>query len=430
MKYVPVCLLLVALVLGGFAASAAPTSEATGVVTDLEGNPIAGVTIVFTPLGNPDVSYKGTTNKKGKYWVSGMLTPGGNDMWKVTFVSDEYVPAAFVMETRNVNKTLLGDPIEKTLKPGQELPDFLIRPMGAAKVDFTVITQEQAKQRQAEELAELQAAADAAAAEEAQKRADADPWTEALSRTGAGDLEGAIEYFDKAIEQQPDNPERRSGYATVLYQLERMDGAAEQAMRAVELDGSDIESRLVLYGVYMNTGRLDEAGEILAEARSVDPGNVRILQQMAYLAAERGDTAAAIEAHEALVAADPELTESWLTLGDLYAENGNAEKSEQAYSRVIDLDPSNAHQIFFNIGALMMNKADRSETETQSAISAFRKAVEIKPDYAQAYQQLAFAQLAVNDRDGARGSLESYVQLAPDAPDAAQMQQIITTLAQ
>ena len=87
-------------------------------------------------------------------------------------------------------------------------------------------------------------------------------------------------------------------------------------------------------------------------------------------------------------------------------------------------------QIFFNIGALIINKSNRSDSETRKAINAFRKAVEINPDYAQAHKQLAFALLGVGDRAGARGSLEQYVKLAPNAPDAAQMQGIIRTLQQ
>jgi Flp pilus assembly protein TadD len=124
----------------------------------------------------------------------------------------------------------------------------------------------------------------------------------------------------------------------------------------------------------------------------------------------------------------PDDTEAWMSLGDLYAASGDTAKSEQAYQRVIELEPANAHQIFFNLGALIINNPNRTDADSQKAIAAFRKAVELKPDYAQAHKQLAFALLGVGDRAGAKAALESYVELAPDAPDAAQMRAMINTL--
>ena len=84
--------------------------------------------------------------------------------------------------------------------------------------------------------------------------------------------------------------------------------------------------------------------------------------------------------------------------------------------------------MFFNLGALLMNKRDRTEEDTTRAIEAFRKAVELKPDYGQARKQLAFALLGTGDRAGAKAELEAYVAAAPDAPDSAQMKALIESL--
>ena len=71
-----------------------------------------------------------------------------------------------------------------------------------------------------------------------------------------------------------------------------------------------------------------------------------------------------------------------------------------------------------------MNRSTRTEEETGKAIDAFRKAIEVKPDYAEAHKQLAFALLGAGDRSGAKMELQAYVQHAPDAPDAAQMKSL------
>ena len=110
-----------------------------------------------------------------------------------------------------------------------------------------------------------------------------------------------------------------------------------------------------------------------------------------------------------------------LSLGGLHAELGAFDKSEQAYQRVIELNPADAAQVFYNLGALTMNKDDRTEADTRRAVEAFRKAVDLRPDYAQAYKQLAFALLGAGDQPGARGALVFYVEHAPKAADVAQM---------
>ena len=63
-------ILLVALLPNAMAQAGA--SEASGQIVDAEGNPMAGVKITFSPVREPDLSYKGKTNKKGRYYVQGL----------------------------------------------------------------------------------------------------------------------------------------------------------------------------------------------------------------------------------------------------------------------------------------------------------------------------------------------------------------------
>jgi Flp pilus assembly protein TadD len=84
--------------------------------------------------------------------------------------------------------------------------------------------------------------------------------------------------------------------------------------------------------------------------------------------------------------------------------------------------------VFFNIGALIMNKDDRGEADTQRAIGAFRKAIELKPDYREAHKQLAYALLGAGDRAGAVAELEECVRLDPNAPDSSQMKALLKSL--
>lgn len=185
---------------------------------------------------------------------------------------------------------------------------------------------------------------------------------------------------------------------------------------------------MVLYSVEMNAGDVEAAEAALAEAREVAPEDPRIWRQVAFVASRRGDVPAQIEAYEKVTALDPGDSEAWISLGGLYNETGDASRAETAYQRVVELEPENAHQVFFNLGALRINADPRTDSDVRQAVAAFRKAIEIKPDYANAHKQLGFALLSLGDQAGARQELQNYVRLAKDASDVAQMRKIIQTL--
>ncbi len=129
-------------------AAAAPvaaqwTSEARGTVFDPEGNPIVGAVVTLAPSSNPTMTYPGKTNKKGRYFISGLYTAREGDRWSLTIKAEGYVPTQVRVEARTVNKVLVGDIRTKTLRPGAKLPQIMITPSGTAIVDFTLTLEDQ-----------------------------------------------------------------------------------------------------------------------------------------------------------------------------------------------------------------------------------------------------------------------------------------------
>lgn len=417
-------LLISLLVLCAGSAFGAPAaSEASGKVVDAAGNPLAGVRVLFSPSSNPDSVFDTTTNKKGRYFVGGLFsTQAQGEAWNIAVEAEGYVVTHYVLESRTVNRVLIGDILDKDLRPGSSIPSILIRPLGSAKVDLTLTPEDQLPKQPVTQAAAPSPESSVAA------QPKTDEWEEALRLASDGDLEGALPMLDKAVAAEPEDVERRETLAKVLYQLKRYEEAEKQAQAAIELSPETVEPRMVLYSTHMARGDLAAAHEVLAAAREVDPGNVQVLEQVGFVAAEAGKNDEAVAAYEELTRMSPDNTEAWLSLADLYAGMGQNEKSEAAYQRVAELDPANAHQVFFNLGALMFNKPDRTDNETRQAITAFRKALEINPQYAQAHKQLAFALLNVGDRVGAKGELQKYVELSPDAPDVTHVRQMIETL--
>jgi len=418
--------LLFAVAATGLVLAAPATSDVRGTAVDKNGQPIEDVVLRFQPVAG-ETSYEGKTNKKGKFWVAGMFNPTPDDQWKVEVVAPGWLPVSLSVEVRNVNRGLAGEPYTMTIKPGAAVPRVTIRPLGTTTIDLTFAPE-------AEVLAEQKAAAEAAAAAAAAAAGitvptpQQDPWNEALSMAAAGDTAGSIPLFQKAVEDKPDDAERHRTLAKVLYQNGEVERAVPEAVRAVELEPERLENRLLLVSCYLAQSDRAAAKQALETASVQFPTQTRLLHQSASLAAEDGDTAAAIVAYQSITAIDPQDAEAWVSLADLYARSGQSAQSEAAFEKVVTLDPARAPQVFYNIGALALNKPDRTNADVQKAISAFQRVIELKPDHVQAHKQLGFALLGTGDRAGAKVELEQYLRLTPNAPDAAQIQTLLRTL--
>jgi tetratricopeptide (TPR) repeat protein len=419
--------LLAALAAVGPLFGQAGTSEAQGTVADATGNPIDGVVVRFRAQGNPALAYEGKTNKKGKYFASGLYTPKQDDRWDIEVEAPGYLPIRVVIESRSVNKVLVGKVLDTPLYAGSKIPEIVIRPLGTVRVDLTLAPEADVRAG-AMALPAAPAGEGEAAEEAAGAEAVKDPYVEALTLAGRGELDAALPLFQEAITQKPDDAERHEAQAKVLYKLGRHDEALAAAARTIELAPDRLDAHKLVARAHIERGDLERANLALEVAARQAPEDVAILEQLAYVSGQRGRTAETIAAYETITRVDPQNANAWVALGGLYARGGQPAKSEAAYQRVIELKPTEAYQTFYNIGVLIMNRDDRNESDTQRAIDAFRKSVEINPQYAQGFQQLAFALLGAGDQDGARKALEDYLRVRPNAADAASMRGMIETL--
>jgi tetratricopeptide (TPR) repeat protein len=423
-KMALMCLILLAtLVQPVFAAVA--TAEVSGKVVDHEGAPIQGALVKFNTDSNPAMVYKGKTNKRGQYLISGLFTGKENEMWVVNIELEGLVPSQMVVESRTVNRVLIDKIHTVTLAPGKTIPKIVIRPLGTAKVDFTMVTPEMAATLSPAPKQPVDGESTAAAAPPQR-----DPYAVALTLAGDGDLEGSLKMFEKAIEKEPTDAERRQAFAQVLYRLERFDEAEPHALKAIEMTPDLVSARMVLYSIYVGAENFQQAKETLAAARQIDPENLEVLKQVAYIAQQTGLPAEEISVYETIVALHPEDAEAWIRLGDLYHAQGEDAKSGAAYEQVVAISPDGAHRIFYNLGALLMNADNPSEVDVKKAIEYFTRAIELSADYAAAHKQLAFALLNQGETSAAGDHLSKYVTLSPDAPDATQMAQMVKVLQQ
>jgi tetratricopeptide (TPR) repeat protein len=127
-------------------------------------------------------------------------------------------------------------------------------------------------------------------------------------------------------------------------------------------------------------------------------------------------------------------------LGQAYAKTGQPKEALDEYTTAAQDDPPNASMYYFNAGATLTNQATKEtdsntkQKDIDDANAAFDKAIEAKPDYAEAYYQkgINLTSKATIDKTGkmiaAPGTIEAfnkYLELEPAGKHAEEAKGLI-----
>ncbi len=122
-------------------------------------------------------------------------------------------------------------------------------------------------------------------------------------------------------------------------------------------------------------------------------------------------------------AKDPKNLQVWIRLGNLAMDSGRHQEAIDAYQEALKLDPKNV-DVRVDMGTCYRNVG-----KPDVAVKEYRKAVEINPNHLNAHKNMGVV-LAYDLRDNAQAikEFEKVLQIAPNAPDAPQIQQEIQKL--
>jgi Flp pilus assembly protein TadD len=191
--------------------------------------------------------------------------------------------------------------------------------------------------------------------------------------------------------------------------------ASEQRQAAIPVFNAGVEA--------LQAGELAAAAEQFHQAAEIDPEFSAPHRALAAIAMEREDYAAAAEASERLLELEPDDPEGIRTQYFAALMLGDTGRITSAARRLAATDPpavetemlSHAHQLFEN-----------NQFETARALLA--GIVEVRPDLAEAHYLLGLCCNSLGDADCARAAFETFLELAPDHPDAATARAMIEYL--
>lgn len=118
---------------------------------------------------------------------------------------------------------------------------------------------------------------------------------------------------------------------------------------------------------------------------------------------------AEIQKLEALTRKEPGNLSAWTSLGNLYFDTHQHEKSIYAYERSLSLNPRDP-DVLTDLGVMYL-----SVHQAQKALDSFDKAISIDPKHQIAHLNKGFALMEMGRKSEARASWQKLLQLNPKA---------------
>ncbi len=124
-----------------------------------------------------------------------------------------------------------------------------------------------------------------------------------------------------------------------------------------------------------------------------------------------------------VVQKDPANLNAWIKLGNVLMDNSRYAEAVEAYQKALDIDPKNV-DVRVDMGTCL-----RYSGRSDRAIEEYKKALQYNPNHLYGHKNMAIV-LAYDFNRNAEAikAFEKYLELAPGAPDAAQVREEIKRL--
>jgi len=234
---------------------------------------------------------------------------------------------------------------------------------------------------------------------------------QAQKRSQAGYI-AAVKEYREALRLDPHRDDARLALARVLIELGRYSDAAENAALYTRHKPQD-------YAGYYVQGLADEglamwsqAVEALRRADHLHPGDFQVHYNLGLALAHSGETADAVRelrAAETINSQDADVHSQLAMLLEKLNDKDGAQ-AERQQSQTLKEHSSQA-----STAGQLNNQANQwlAEGKVQEAVEAYRKALQLSPNYAQAHYNLSLALDKLGELGEERQQLEETVKLDP-----------------
>jgi len=196
--------------------------------------------------------------------------------------------------------------------------------------------------------------------------------------------EEALAAYRQAATLQPNDAEPHLSAGLLLENRNQFADAEQEYKQALALDPKASDALTGLANIYMRGRRFHEAEEFLRKLVALRPDDGAAHIQLGRVLAAEGKTEEAIPELEAGAKLSPQDISAQRELADLYTAAGKNDLAESAHRALIAASPSDA-ELHRGLGQALVRQKKFPEAQNE-----FFTAVKLKPDFGEAYGDLAF----------------------------------------
>jgi len=225
-----------------------------------------------------------------------------------------------------------------------------------------------------------------------------------------GNFELAQKAFRQAVDKDPDSATLHFRLAQLVAQEDDVPTATEWAERGMVLDPEDMEGRLLLGRLYRLQRNLPGLRQALlneqGEAVSLDAA---LLLYQVYLETNRLEDALALAI--GLEAEDPTNLGATMAVATTYERMGQLAEAEEVLSRALEYHP-NRFVLYARLARMRRVRGD-----LDGEVRLYREVLSEYPEHYGTWISLGEAQIAQNDFDGAIATHRQILELYPEDPE-------------
>ncbi len=237
-----------------------------------------------------------------------------------------------------------------------------------------------------------------------------------------GDAPGAAKYFQTAIDLNSGNVEAQTRLGILLYQQGSLDRSQELLKNAIEIDANNPDIHYAMGQTLLASKQWGDALEEFRTAVKLKFDHLGAVQELSKLLIDRGQYQEAVTTLNRAIAAQPKHLELLLLLGDVYHSQSLLPEALTVYRKALAANPKATGV------ALRLARTYDELNQKAAATKFYLEAIKQEPDNAQPHYYLGYIYKANNKKNLAVVEFRRYLQLRPDAPDAADIKDEIAYL--
>ncbi len=222
-----------------------------------------------------------------------------------------------------------------------------------------------------------------------------------------GDVDAAEKHFRQVISRDSQNIHGLNLLGMVCVNTGRQDEAVQLISRALKLKPGDAQAHANIGLAYQRMGNLELAERHLRESIGLDANKPVVWNSLGNVLREKGQAGDAVRAYESTLKVNGNYPECWANLSKALVDLGKYEQAFQAVSRALQIDPTVPD--YHNQIAEVYRKSSKFDL----AISAYKKSLELDPALYESMLGLATVYRESEDSESALAVLNQLIEREP-----------------